>query len=122
MPVGEVNRVVPQIISKGKLIRPGLGITLANRRLTEELGLEGVMVLQVQPGSSAEKAGLRGTTQAREGLVLGDVIVAVNGKEVKDYDSLRDELERHEVGESVTLSLMRDASTVEVGVALEAMN
>jgi S1-C subfamily serine protease len=120
--VGEVNRVVPQIISKGKLIRPGLGITLANRRLTEELGLEGVMVLQVQPGSSAEKAGLRGTTQAREGLVLGDVIVAVNGKEVKDYDSLRDELERHEVGESVTLSLMRDASTVEVGVALEAMN
>ena len=122
VPVGEVNRVVPQIISKGKLIRPGLGITLANRRLTEELGLEGVMVLQVQPGSSAEKAGLRGTTQAREGLVLGDVIVAVNGKEVKDYDSLRDELERHEVGESVTLSLMRDASTVEVGVALEAMN
>ena len=122
VPVGEVNRVVPQIISKGKLIRPGLGITLANRRLTEELGLEGVMVLQVQPGSSAEKAGLRGTTQAREGLVLGDVIVAVNGKEVKDYDSLRDELERHEVGESVTLSLMRDASTVEVGVTLEAMN
>jgi S1-C subfamily serine protease len=122
VPVGEVNRVVPQIISKGKLIRPGLGITLANRRLTEELGLDGVMVLQVQPGSSAEKAGLRGTTQAREGLVLGDVIVAVNGKEVKDYDSLRDELERHEVGESVTLSLMRDASTVEVGVALEAMN
>ena len=122
VPVGEVNRVVPQIISKGKLIRPGLGITLANRRLTEELGLEGVMVLQVQPGSSAEKAGLRGTTQAREGLVLGDIIVAVNGKEVKDYDSLRDELERHEVGESVTLSLMRDASTVEVGVALEAMN
>jgi S1-C subfamily serine protease len=122
VPVGEVNRVVPQIISKGKLIRPGLGITLANRRLTEELGLEGVMVLQVQPGSSAEKAGLRGTTQAREGLVLGDVIVAVNGKEVKDYDSLRDELERHEVGESVTLSLMRDTSTVEVGVTLEAMN
>ena len=35
VPVGEVNRVVPQIISKGKMIRPGLGITLANRRLTE---------------------------------------------------------------------------------------
>jgi len=122
VPVGEVNRVVPQIISKGKLIRPGLGITLANRRLTEELGLEGVMVLQVQPGSSAEKAGLRGTTQAREGLVLGDVIVAVNGKAVKDYDTLRDEFERHEVGQSVALTLMRDAATVEVQVVLEAMN
>lgn len=122
VPVGEVNRVAPQIISKGKLIRPGLGITLANRRLTEELGIEGVMVLKVQPGSTAEKAGLRGTTQVREGLVLGDVILAVNGKAVRDYDNLRDELERSEVGESVTLTLMRDASTVEVKVPLEAMN
>jgi len=122
VPVGEVNRVVPQIIAKGKLIRPGLGIALANRRLTEELGLEGVMVLQVQPGSTAEKAGLRGTTQVREGLVLGDIILAVDGKPVKDYDTLRDELERHEVGQSVTLTLLRDAATVEVQVVLEAMN
>ena len=122
VPVGEVNRVVPQIISKGKLLRPGLGIALANRRLTEELGLAGVMVLKVQPGSTAEKAGLRGTTQVKEGLVLGDIILAVNGKAVKDYDTLRDELERHEVGQSVALTLMRDAATVEVQVVLEAMN
>lgn len=121
VPVGEVNRVVPQIISKGKMIRPGLGITLANRRLTEELGLDGVMVLKVQPGSSAEKAGLRGATQVREGLVLGDIIVAVNGKKVTNYDTLRDELERHEVGQNVALTLLRDAATVEVQVTLEAM-
>lgn len=122
VPVGEVNRVVPQIISKGKLIRPGLGIALANRRLTEELGLEGVMILKVQPGSTAEKAGLRGTTQARDGLVLGDLILAVNGKKITDYNSLRDELERYEVGEKVVLTLMRDGTTVEVAVGLEAMN
>lgn len=121
VPVGEVNRVVPQIISKGKLIRPGLGIALANPRLMEELGLEGVMVLKVQPGSSAEKAGLRGTTQVREGLVLGDIIVAVNGKKIKDYDNLRDELERHEVGESIALILLRDSAEVEVRVTLEAL-
>jgi S1-C subfamily serine protease len=122
VPVGEVNRVVPQIISQGKLIRPGLGITLANRYLTEDLGLEGVLVLKVLPGSTAEKAGLRGTTQVRDGLVVGDVILAVNGKKVLDYDMLRDELERHEVGETVILSLLRDAVTVEVEVPLEAMN
>jgi len=121
VPVGEVNRVVPQIISKGKVIRPGLGITLANRRLTEELGLDGVMILKVQSGSSAEKAGLRGASQVREGLVLGDIIVAVNGKKVRDYDTLRDELERFEVGQNVVLSLLRDSATVDVQVTLEAM-
>jgi S1-C subfamily serine protease len=122
VPVREVNRVVPQIISKGKLIRPGLGITLANPNLSKELGLEGVLVLRVLPGSTAEKAGLRGTNQVRDGLVVGDVILAVNGKKVGDYDSLRDELEGHEVGETVSLTLMRDAATVDVKVALEAMN
>ncbi|WP_310599442.1 trypsin-like peptidase domain-containing protein [Desulfobulbus sp.] len=122
VPSGEVNRVVPQIIAKGKLIRPGLGIALANRRLTEELGLDGVMILKVLPGSTAEKAGLRGASQVRDGLVLGDIILAVNGKPVKDYDTLRDELERYEVGQNVTLTLMRDSTAVEVKVPLEAMN
>jgi S1-C subfamily serine protease len=122
VPVGEVNRVVPQIISKGKMIRPGLGITLANRRLTSELGLDGVMILKVIPGSSAAKAGLKGATQVRDGLVLGDIIQAVNGKPIKDYNNLRDELERYEVGETVTLTLMRDSANVEIPVQLEAMN
>ena len=122
VPVREVNRVVPQIISQGKLIRPGLGITLANRNLSKELGLEGVLVLRVLPGSTAEKVGLRGSTQVRDGLVVGDVILEVNGKKVGDHDALRDELERHEVGETVILTLMRDASTVDVKVPLEAMN
>ena len=121
VPVGEVNRVVPQIISKGKVLRPGLGVTLANRSLTGELGLEGVLVLKVLPGTSAEQAGLRGTTQVGDGLVLGDIILAVNGRKVTDYDSLRDEIERYEVGASVLLTLLRDEATAEVRVQLEAM-
>ena len=121
VPVGEVNRVVPQIISKGKVLRPGLGVTLANRSLTRDLGLEGVLVLKVVSGSAAEQAGLRGTSQVGDGLVLGDIILAVNGRKVTDYDSLRDEIERYEVGASVLLTLLRDEATAEVSVQLEAM-
>ena len=121
VPVGEVNRVVPQIISKGKVLRPGLGLTLANRSLTGDLGLEGVLVLKVVSGSAAEQAGLRGTSQVGDGLVLGDIILAVNGRKVTDYDSLRDEIERYEVGASVLLTLLRDEATAEVSVQLEAM-
>lgn len=122
VPVGEINRVVPQIISRGKLIRPGLGIALANRTLTESLGIEGVLVLQVLPGSTADKAGLRGTTQVRGGLILGDIILAVDDKQVADNDTLQDELEHHQVGEAVVLTLIRDSSTIEVKVPLEALN
>ena len=74
------------------------------------------------PGTTAEKAGLRGTTQVREGLVLGDVILAVNNKKVVDYDTLRDELEQYEVGQSVTLTLLRDSGTIDIQIPLEAMN
>ena len=121
VPVGEVNRVVPQIISKGKVLRPGLGVTLANRSLTGDLGLEGVLVHKLVSGSVAEQAGLRGTSQVGDGLVLGDIILAVNGRKVTDYDSLRDEIERYEVGASVLLTLLRDEATAEVSVQLEAM-
>jgi S1-C subfamily serine protease len=120
VPVGEVNRVVPQVIRHGKVVRPGLGLSLANRRLTRDLDLQGVLVLGVVPGSSAEKAGLRGTQQVRGGLILGDIILAVNGTPVEDYNSLRDEIERYRVGETVTLTLLRDNRRIEVPVTLEA--
>jgi len=120
VPVREVNRVVPQIIRHGKVFRPGLGVNLVNQRITRELNLDGVLILNVEPGSAAEKSGLRGTKQVRGGLVLGDVILAVNGVPIKDYNSLRDEIERYQVGETVTLTLLRDSGRVEVPVTLEA--
>jgi S1-C subfamily serine protease len=121
VPVHEVNRAVPQIIRHGKLFRPGLGLSFANQRIMRELELEGVLVLNVEPGSSADKAGIRGTQQVRGGLILGDIILAVNTVKVRDYNQLRDELEKHEVGETVTLTLLRENAQVDVAVVLEAM-
>ncbi len=121
VPVHEVNRVVPQIIRHGRVVRPGIGISAVNQRVVEELGLEGVLVLKAEPSSAAEKAGLRGTQQVRGGLILGDLIVAVNGAPVADWNQLRDELEKHQAGETVTLTLLRDERQVEVTVTLEAM-
>ncbi len=120
VPVGEVNRIVPQVIRHGKVIKPGLGITLANRRVTRDFGFDGVLILQVMPGSTAEKAGLRGTRQVRGGFILGDVIQAVNDKPVNSYDSLRDELERYEIGDVIKLGLLRDGEKITVAVTLEA--
>jgi S1-C subfamily serine protease len=120
VPVHEVNRVVPQIIQHGKLLRPGLGISPVDQRIVRELGLQGVLVLNVEPGSSAEKAGLRGTQQVRGGLILGDIITAINGTAVANWNQLRDELEKHEAGETVSLTLLRENEQEKIDVLLEA--
>ncbi len=121
VPAHEVNRVVPQIIQHGKTFRPGLGISIANQRLTRELNLEGLLILNVELDSAAAKAGLRGTRQVRGGLILGDIILAVNKTPIQNYNQLRDEVERYKVGASVVLTLLRDNRRVDVSVLLEAI-
>jgi S1-C subfamily serine protease len=121
VPVDEVNRVVPQIIRHGRLFRPGLGVSIANQRIVHQLGVTGIVILNVEPGSSAEKAGLRGTRQLRGGLVLGDIIIAVNRKAVRNHNQLLDIFEQHEVGDTVTLTILREGKERTVQVVLEAI-
>jgi S1-C subfamily serine protease len=119
VPVEEVNRVVPELIRYGRRIRPGMGITVAHEQLARRLGVEGVLVINVQPGSTAEAAGLKGTERVDGGIVLGDVIRRVNGKPVTDFDELRSALDRYQVGDTVTLGILREEDNIELSVMLE---
>src|SRR5688572_4674989 len=75
VPVDTVNRVVPQLIAHGKVVRPGLGVSIARDSLAQRLGLQGVLVIEVSPEGGAAQAGLRPTRRDASGrLVLGDVI------------------------------------------------
>ena len=122
VPVIEINRVVPQIIRYGKVIRPGMGITLANKSINDRLGIKGALILNVQSGSAAETAGLRETRQVIGGIILGDIIIAVDGNKVDDYDELRDELDLFKVGDTVTLIIIRDEQPMEIQVKLEEIS
>lgn len=119
VPVDSVNRAVPEIIRHGRVIQPGIGITIASERVAKRLEIEGLLVINVQPGSSAEEAGIRGTRQVRGKIILGDIILAVNGVPVESYDDLRNELERYEVGDEITLIVLRDDDHKEIKVRLE---
>lgn len=105
IPVDTVNRVVPQLIEKGRVPTPGIGIVAASEALATQLGVEGVVIAGETPGSPAERAGLRGLDM-RAGT-LGDVIVAIGGKPVRRLSDLTDEIERVGVGQSVRLSVTR---------------
>jgi len=123
VPVDTVNRVVPQLISKGRYIRPGLGIEMdegINRRLVDVLQVEGVFVLRVQPGSAAEQSGLRAARIAPDGtFVAGDIIVGLDGRAVTGVGELLGRLDDYKVGDTVKLQVRRNGGTTDVPVTLE---
>lgn len=122
VPVQEVNKVVPQIIRYGRMIKPGIGASLADSRMLRRLGIEkGVMVLGVQGDGPAEKAGLRPTTQYRGEIVLGDVITQINGRKVQSYNDIRDEIEKFKVGEEIIVTVVRNGVQKDIPLTLGAI-
>ncbi|MGR3496277.1 S1C family serine protease [Citreimonas sp.] len=123
VPVDVVNRVVPQLIRTGRYRPPVLGVVHDERitDLARRRGIEGVLVLGVEPGSPAAQAGLRAARQdASGGLVPMDTIRAVDGRRVASSADLRDALEEHAPGDEVTLTVRRDGDDVEIDVVLGA--
>jgi len=123
VPVDTVNRVVPQLIAQGKYIRPSLGIGVdadVNQSITEQLGVKGVLVLSVGPGSAAEAAGLVATQVTRDGEVIpGDIILALDGKPVESVSKLLSMLDDHRIGDGVKIKVWRNGKILELSAVLQ---
>ncbi len=123
VPVDTVSRIVPELIKHGKLIRPGLGISLVPDAMARRWGVKGVIIGKVGRGSAAERVGLRGARETMGGRVeLGDILVAVDGKPVETIDDLMDEMEKHKVGDQVTIEYTRGNRRLQAAVTLQAVN
>jgi len=119
IPVDTVNEVVPQLIRHGRLTRPQLGLVLADAGLAARIGVDGVLILSVNEGSGAAKAGLLGTRRDENGdLILGDVIVGIDGKPVRSYDDLASSLETMKPGETARVTFFRNGQTRTIDVPL----
>jgi S1-C subfamily serine protease len=122
IPVDTVNRIVPELIRSGKIIRPGLGVELAEEQIAKKIGVNGVLIVDVMRGGPAAKAGIRPTRRESSGrVILGDVITAIEGKRVESPNDLFLILENRQVGDTVTVALLRDGKTVQTKVTLEAV-
>jgi S1-C subfamily serine protease len=123
VPVDTVMRVVPQIIRNGKYISPSLGIDVdeqLNQRLSALLGVQGVIILRVAPGSAAEAAGLHSAVIYRDGRITpGDVIVAVAGKSVDSVGKLQARLDDFKIGDRVKLTVLRESKKIDIDVLLQ---
>lgn len=124
IPADIVNRVIPELIQHGEVIRPGLGITVYADHITRRIGLRGVLVQSVLEGGSAEAAGLRGTQWRRDGGIadVGDLIVAINGKRITSQNDMFDVLAEYTVGDEVKVTYLRGGKTHEATVRLQPLN
>lgn len=125
VPVDTIKMIVPQIIAHGKVIRPGLGISILPDHLEKRMtgSHKGIIIATVVDKGPAEKAGLRGMTQDKFGrMFLGDVILKIDGKEVNNLDDIYQILETKKIGENVTVTYRRDGKELSTKVTLQAIH
>jgi putative serine protease PepD len=132
IPADTVRRIVGDLISIGYVRHPYLGI-VQGFALSDYPGLAralrmgtsdvGIMVLQIQPGSPAERAGIR---EAQREVIVGnfrvpadgDVIMAVGGRTMNSRDDLATAIERYKPGDRVSIRILRNGAEIEVPVVL----
>ncbi|MGD8464485.1 MAG: trypsin-like peptidase domain-containing protein [Anaerolineae bacterium] len=130
IPVDIVKRVVPELIAEGRYRHPWLGITgrTISPEMVEAAGLTsdvGVLIFGVEPDSPADKAGLVGgdrqiVVSSIPMLAGGDVVIAIDGEPVNDFDDVVNYLASFtNVGDVVTMTVIRDGQELEIAVTLE---
>lgn len=122
IPINHIGRIVPQLIERGKVLRPEIGISRVFQ--TDE----GLLIAQLTPGGPAEKAGLRGPqlSRKRRGVFTwervernkADLIIAVDGQPTKTADDFLTIIEMKRPGDLVTLTIIRDTKEAQVPIRL----
>lgn len=124
VPVDIINRVVPDLITNGKVTRPGIGIGPASEYQKARLGIKkGIVVLYVDPEGGAGQAGLQGFTRDQFGRhYTGDIILAIDKKNVDTIDDIYHVLEKYKVGDIVKADILRNGKIITKKIKLIPIN
>ena len=129
IPINTAKAVINDLVTYGRVRRPSLGISplAIGPELAAEMGLPsdyGILIMQIQPGGAADRAGLRGGNQrAYIGnipiIVGGDLIVAIDGETVAEQQDLANIMNKHHAGDTVTVTVFRGKRKMDVKVVLQ---
>jgi|SRR5215212_3376853 S1-C subfamily serine protease len=128
IPSNTIAKEVPIIIKNGTYIHPWIGISggKISPELARSVGLpanyKGVIVGTIQPGSPAEKAGLKGLIQDDSGATkIGDIITAVDGHVTRQIDDIINYIESQKsVGDNIKITVNRNGQIMDLTVNLQA--
>jgi S1-C subfamily serine protease len=128
VPINTAKRIIPELIDRGYVARPYLGISGHEifPALAQALRLpvkEGIMVVEVTPGSPAQRAGIRGGDRAVQvgNMIVrvgGDIITEVDQVKVRSFEELSDFIDSKRPGDVVTLTFNRQGKPNVVEVRL----
>ena len=125
IPINTAKRVADELIQKGKVTRPWLGITglSITREVKESFNLpvsKGVLVMEIVPNSPAERAGLQRTRSrpGRDDYIRGDIILALDGEPTDTIDRLVDIILTHKLGDRLEVRVLRDGEERGVEVTM----
>ncbi len=128
VPINLVKTVIPQLLDKGRMVRPWLGvqgqfIVPGLKDLLRVPLVDGFLVEAVEPGSPADLKGMKGgifelTIDGQPILLGGDIITQVNGKPLDDPNKLGDTLESLRVSSTLKLTVFREGKTQDVELTL----
>lgn len=124
IPASIAKRVVPQLIQFGEVRRPKLGVSLVSvdKLVSQGVGLpinSGLLIRTLQRGGSADRAGLRGLAQDRNGdIMLGDIITAIDGQAMNEQEDVYRYLDKKQIGDTVKVEIFRDNEKIIVPVKL----
>ena len=115
VPAATVNRVVEEILERGHIARPYLGIAMQPVEVPENMRSKlplqtrvGLLVMHVENGGPAEKAG----------VLLGDVLFEVGGKTVESVDVIQDSLAAAKVSDVLQVKVIRAGEIKPVSITL----
>ena len=114
IPINTARPVIEDLINSGYVSgRPSMGVSIIDildfqTAMRYQVNRLGVYVMSVNPGSGAEAAGLK----------TGDYILSADGSEVASSADLKAAVDSHEVGESISLTILRGGSVMDVSVTL----
>jgi S1-C subfamily serine protease len=128
IPINTAKAVLDDLVHLGRVRRPEIGVRTIpiGPELANQLGLpadSGLLIVEVVPGSAADRAGLRaGTERAYLGnvpiLIGGDLLLAIEGQPIQDQQDLSHVMQKHRSGDTVTVTVYRGKKRMDIKVVL----
>ena len=114
IPINNVKPIVKELASKGRVAHPYVGASLIDAGIAKQYGFDmdlhgGLFIMKLSKGGPLARAGAR----------TGDIITEFNGVKVNTVMALRDEIAKHQVGDQVNITVLRNESQMTLAVVLQ---